>query len=78
MRIYREGNATPTRFGADYVRENGKREVLTTGEISSKHAKDAVTWAVGCEWEPASVREDGFLDVGYAWVELPEAASGAT
>ena len=59
------------KYGAEYVRANGKRIIITTGERAISIAKDKASIDVDeCEWEPFNPsRKDGFIDVGHGWIE---------
>jgi hypothetical protein len=54
-----------------YVRPNGERTIITTGEWASTIAKKKVAISGHeCEWEPFNPsRKDGFIDVGHGWIE---------
>lgn len=70
LRVYREGNTIPKKFGADLIRANGERVIITTRERASSIARDKGTMAVhDCQWEPFSVREDGIMDVGHGLID---------
>lgn len=74
VRIFREADSHPKKFGACYERENGERGIITAAERSSQIAKEKATLAVHeCEWERFTVRRDGVLDVGHGWIAEPEA-----
>jgi hypothetical protein len=59
------------KYAAEYVRPNGERTIITTGEWASTIAKKKATISVHeCEWEPFNPsRKDGFIDVGHGWIE---------
>ena len=71
VRTYLQFRSFPKRFAAEYVRANGQRTIITTGELASSIAKKKAAVAVHeCEWEPFnSSRKDGFIDVGHGWIE---------
>jgi hypothetical protein len=72
VRIYREGSSGKI-FGSDYVRANGNRTIIATRQSTVQAAKNKATIAVHeCEWEPTTLREDGFVDVGRGWIDTPE------
>ena len=71
VRTYLQIDTFPKKFGAEYVRANGQRAKITTGELASSIAKGKASAAVNeCEWEPFNPsRKDGFIDVGHGWIE---------
>jgi hypothetical protein len=71
LRTYLQVHSLPKKYAAEYVRPNGERTVITTGEWASTIAKKKATISVHeCEWEPFNPsRKDGFIDVGHGWIE---------
>jgi hypothetical protein len=71
VRTYLQVHSLPKKYAAEYVRPNGERTIITTGEWASTIAKKKATISVHeCEWEPFNPsRKDGFIDVGHGWIE---------
>lgn len=71
VRTYLQAHSMPKKYAAEYVRANGERTTITTGELAPSIAKYKAAKAVqDCEWEPFDrSRKDGFIDVGQGWVE---------
>lgn len=71
VRTYLQVHSLPKKYAAEYVRPNGERAIITTGEWASTIAKKKATISVHeCEWEPFNPsRKDGFIDVGHGWIE---------
>ena len=71
VRTYLQVHSMPKKFGAEFVRANGQRTKICTGELASSIAKDKAMIAVQeCEWEPFNpARKDGFIDVGHGWID---------
>jgi hypothetical protein len=71
VRTYLQAHSLPKKYAAEYVRPNGERTIITTGEWASTIAKKKATISVHeCEWEPFNPsRKDGFIDVGHGWIE---------
>jgi hypothetical protein len=71
VRAFLQAHSRPKKFGAEYIRANGRRTIITTGELTSATAKGKAAIAVQeCYWEPGNPsRKDGFLDVGHGWID---------
>lgn len=71
MRTYLQVHSLPKKYAAEYVRQNGERTIITTGEWASAIAKKKATISVHeCEWEPFNPsRKYGFIDMGHGWTE---------
>ena len=76
VRTYQEGDSPIKQFGAHYERANGERTMITTRERGCQFAQDKATKAAyECEWDQLRPdRQDGFIDVGHGWVDIPEAS----
>jgi hypothetical protein len=65
VRTFLQAHSRPAKFGAEYVRANGQRTIITTGELACSVAKFKATKGVhDCEWEPGgsvAIVADGFL-----------------
>jgi hypothetical protein len=71
VRTFLQAHSMPKKFGAEYVRANGQRTIITTGDLASSVAKHKASKAVhDCEWEPFDPsRKDGFIEVGQGWID---------
>ena len=76
VRTYRE-SSFPMRYGADYVRRDGTRIEIVTGQGSDRNAKYEVQRLVTeCEWGAfVPDRKDGFIEVGYGWIDVEDPMS---